>query len=290
VFVKHAMDFLSQFETPAYLVGRDGVKHRAQGSKGVNLKMARENAMTAKQLAPALLEPYRRLSTCLVASAIETFDLRLRNTGFTDARVRCVFPDLPPVVGYAATARVRSSDPPMEGHSYYFRTEWWNEILRTPPPRVIIVEDLDNPPGRGAFVGEVHASILQALRSVALVTNGSVRDIPGIKATGFQLFAGNIAVSHAFAHVFDFGGTVEVAGLKINPGDLIHADMHGVQTIPFEIAAKVPDKVEEIKKRREYYIGLCRSADFSLESLRGAMETQGEKMAEYPAEAQEKKP
>jgi 4-hydroxy-4-methyl-2-oxoglutarate aldolase len=242
--------------------------------------MAKENTRTAKQLAPALLEPYRRLSTCLVASAIETFDVRLRNTGFADARLHCVFPDLPPVVGYAATARIRSSDPPMQGRSYYFRTEWWNEILLTPPPRIIVVEDLDNPPGRGAFVGEVHASILQALRSVALVTNGSVRDLPGLKATGFQLFAGNIAVSHAFAHVFDFGGTVEVAGLKINPGDLIHADMHGVQTIPFEIAEKIPGKVEEIKKRREYYIGLCRSADFSLDGLREAMETQGEKMPE----------
>jgi 4-hydroxy-4-methyl-2-oxoglutarate aldolase len=236
--------------------------------------------MTAKQLAPALLETYRRLSTCLVASAIETFDVRLRNTGYTDARAHCVFPDFPPVVGYAATARIRTSDPPMKGHSYYFRTEWWNEILRTPPPRVIVVEDLDNPPGRGAFVGEVHASILQALGSVALVTNGSVRDVQRIKATGFQLFAGNIAVSHAFAHVFDFGGTVEVAGLRINPGDLIHGDTHGVQTIPFEIAEKVPGKVEEIKKRREYYIGLCRSGEFSLESLRGAMETHGETTAE----------
>ena len=187
-----------------------------------------------------------------------------------------MFPDSPPVVGYAATARIRTSDPPMEGHNYYFRTEWWNEILRIPAPRVIVVEDLDRPPGLGAFVGEVHANILQALGSVALVTNGSVRDLPEVKATGFQLFAGNVSVSHAYAHVFDFGGTVKVGGLKVSPGDLIHADRHGAQTVPLEVAAHVPAAASEILKRREYFIGLCRSADFSLESLRGAMQEQGE--------------
>lgn len=233
--------------------------------------------MTMKQLAPALLEPYRRLSTCVVASAIEMFRMRLPNSGFADSRVRCMFPDSSPVIGYAATARIRTSDPPMEGHSYYFRTEWWNEILRVPAPRVIVVEDLDDPPGLGAFVGEVHASILQALGSVALVTNGSVRDIPAIKKSGFQLFAGNVAVSHAYAHVFDFGGPVKVGGLKIDPGDLVHADLHGVQTIPLEVAAKVPDTAEEIRERRQFFIKLCRSRDFSLESLRAAMEQQGEK-------------
>ena len=240
-------------------------------------KSATENAMNVKQLAPALLEPYRRLSTCVVASAIETFRVRLPNAGFADSRVRCMFPEYPPVVGYAATARIRTSNPPMQGPSYYFRTEWWNEILRVPAPRIIVVEDLDNPPGLGAFVGEVHASILQALGGVALVTNGSVRDLPEVKAMGFRLFAGNIAVSHAYAHVFDFGGTVQIGGLKINPGDLVHADLHGVQTVPIEIAAEVPKKVGDIQELRQHFIGLCRSADFSLDSLRGAMEPQGEK-------------
>jgi 4-hydroxy-4-methyl-2-oxoglutarate aldolase len=233
--------------------------------------------MTMKQLAPALLEPYRRLSTCLVASAIETFRVRLPNTGFADSRVRSIFPNNPPVVGYAATARIRTSNPPMEGHSYYFRTEWWNEILKVPAPRVIVIEDLDDPAGLGSFVGAVHASILRALGGVALVTNGSVRDIPEISTSGLQFFAGNIAVSHAYAHVSDFGTTAQVGGLKINPGDLVHADLHGVQTIPLEIAEQVPDKVKEIQERRQYFMKLCCSAGFSLEKLKEAMEQEGEK-------------
>jgi 4-hydroxy-4-methyl-2-oxoglutarate aldolase len=232
--------------------------------------------MNASKLTPAQLEQLRRLSTCVVASAIETFRVRLPNTGFADSSIRSVFPDSPSVVGYAATARIRTSDPPMEGRSYYFRTEWWNEILEIRAPRIVVVEDLDTPPGLGAFVGEVHANILQALGGVALVTNGSVRDLPEIKATGFQLFAGSVSVSHAYAHVFDFGGTVKVGGLKICPGDLIHADRHGVQTIPSDLAAKIPAVAKEILKRRQYFIRLCQSPEFSFESLRAAMQEQGE--------------
>jgi regulator of RNase E activity RraA len=227
--------------------------------------------MTANRLPPALLEQIGRLSACVVASAIETFDVRLRNAGFTDSSVRCIFEDLPPIVGYAVTARIRTSDPPMEGHSYYDRTDWWNHILTMPAPRIVVIEDTDNPPGLGAFVGEVHANILLALGCVGLVTNGAVRDLPGVRSSGFQVFARNVSVSHAYAHVFDFGGTVNVGHLKISPGDLIHADRHGVQTIPPEIAARVPIAAQSIQELRQRLIELCQSPNFSLEELREAI-------------------
>jgi 4-hydroxy-4-methyl-2-oxoglutarate aldolase len=224
--------------------------------------------MTANRLPPALLEQIGQLSTCMVASTIETFGVRLRNAGFTDSGVRSIFKDFPPMVGYAATARIRTTDPPMEGHSYYDRTDWWNHILTIPSPRVVVIEDMDSPPGLGAFVGEVHANILLALGCVGMVTNGAVRDVPEVRSAGFQMFARNVSVSHAYAHVFDFGGTVEVGHLKVRPGDLMHADRHGVQTIPTEIAGQIPLAAQKIQELRRRLIGLCRSADFSLEKLR----------------------
>jgi 4-hydroxy-4-methyl-2-oxoglutarate aldolase len=220
------------------------------------------------------MEQFRRLTTCVVASAIETFRVRLSNTGFARSSIRCIFKDQPAMAGYAATARMRSSNPRMESgkaYDYYDRTDWWNEILTIPAPRVVVIEDVDDPPGLGAFVGEVHANILLALGCVGIVTNGAVRDLPDIRPTEFQLFAGNVSVSHAYAHVFDFGGTVEVGGLKVQPGDLIHGDCHGVQTIPLEIADKVLAVAREIQQRRQDLVGLRRSSGFTLEKLRQAI-------------------
>jgi 4-hydroxy-4-methyl-2-oxoglutarate aldolase len=227
------------------------------------------HTVKANRLTPAQLDELRQFSTCVTASAIEKFAVRLCNAGFADSRIRCQFPDLPPVLGYAATARIRSEDPPMggEGYFYYGRPEWWKYILTIPSPRVVVIEDIDEHPGLGAFVGAVHAHILAALGCIATVTNGAVRDIPDIRPTGFQLFASNVAVSHAYAHLFDFGSKVRVGGLDIAPGDLVHGDLHGVQTIPLEVAAKVPAAAREILERRKRLMDLCRSGSFSLEKL-----------------------
>jgi 4-hydroxy-4-methyl-2-oxoglutarate aldolase len=224
--------------------------------------------MKADTLPAALLEKLQALDGCTVANAIETFDVRLRNIGFANSSVRCMFHDLPPMVGYAATARIRTSEPPMEGHSYHERTDWWDHILGIPQPRIVVVQDIDNHPGRGSFVGEVHANIFLALGCAGLATNGAVRDLPPVRASKFPLFAGCVSVSHAYAHIFDFGGVVEIGGLKIQPGDLIHGDPHGVQTVPRDIADKIPAVAKQLLEKEQQLIALCRSLDFTIEKLR----------------------
>ena len=228
--------------------------------------------MKTESFSAALLDELSRLSTCVVDSAIETFGVRLRNTGFADSSIRCIFGDCSPVAGYAATARIHVSEPPLQGHSYYDRGDWWNYLKTMPGPWVAVIQDIDHRPGLGAFIGEVHANILAALGCVAVATNGAVRDIQQIKRTGLQIFAGNVSVSHSYAHVFDFGGVVEVGGLTVNPGDLLHGDAHGVQTIPPEIAEQVPAKAREILECRKRVVETCKSRNFSLEQLRCAIE------------------
>ena len=228
--------------------------------------------MSMEPLSPTLLDQLRKLNTCIVSNAIETFDSRLRNTGFTNSSVRCIFPELPTLVGYATTVRIRTADPPMEGHTYYARPDWWRYLQTIPEPRVVVIQDLDNRPGLGAFVGEIHANILMALGCAGIVTNGAVRGLPAIQAARFQMFAGNVSVSHAYAHVFDFGGTVEVGGMNVQPGDLIQGDLHGVQTIPREIADRIPAAANDILRKRQALIELCRSKGVTVEKLREAVE------------------
>ena len=224
--------------------------------------------MTSNHIEPATLEELRQLDSCSVANAIEKFGVRLRNSGFTDSSVRCIFEDFPPLVGYAATVRVRTSDPPMEGDSYYYRLDWLDNLLSVPPPRVLVIQDLDRHPGLGSFIGDVHANILRALGCVGVVTNGAVRNVEAARALKFQMFAGNLSVSHAFAHLFDFGGPIEIGHMPVRPGDLLHGDQHGVQTIPIEIAQKIPAVAQRMCGEEREIIKFCQSGGFTLEKLR----------------------
>ncbi len=172
------------------------------------------------------------------------------------------------MVGYAATARLRSGDPPVAGRTYQDRSDWWKSILQVPAPRIIVLEDMDQTPGLGAFVGDVHAAILRALGCVGYVTNGAVRELPGVRAQGLQMFAGNLAVSHAYAHIFDVGSPVKVGGLQVMPGDLLHGDRHGLLNVPPEIAADIPAAAEKLERAEKAVIDFCRSNEFSVDKLR----------------------
>jgi regulator of RNase E activity RraA len=228
--------------------------------------------MTSIHLEPAALEELRQSDSCSVANAIETFGVRLRNAGFADSSVHCIFEDFPPLVGYAATIRVRTSDPPMGGDSYYYRLDWLEHLLSVPAPRVLVVQDMDQRPGLGSFVGDVHANILRALGCDGVVTNGAVRNVEAARALKLQMFAGNLSLSHAFAHLFDFGGVVEVGQMQVRPGDLLHGDRHGVQTVPIEIAQKIPPVVRRMNREEREIIEFCQSAAFTPEKLRSAVD------------------
>lgn len=218
------------------------------------------------------LEILRRLDACTLANAIETFRKRLRNDGFVDHTVRCMFPHLPSMIGYAATIKVRGSSPAFAGPEYVGSTDWWDYVESLPTPRVAVVQDASERPGVGSLIGGVHANILRALNCAGVVTNGVVRNMPAAEKIGFQLFAGGVSVSHAYVHIIEFGKPVKIGGLEIQSGDLLHGDLHGVQSVPLDIAAQIPLAAAHIIARDQELISLCQSKDFSLEKLRAAID------------------
>ncbi len=212
-------------------------------------------------------EKIRQLDTCTVSNAIERLKVRLRNEGFIYGAIHCQFPSFEPMLGYAVTARAQASSAPMTGRCYYDRMDWWEYLLTIPEPRVMILQDVDHHPGVGAFVGEIHAEIGLALGCTGCVTNGAVRDLPAVEKTGFHLFAGSVAVSHAYAHIVDFGEPVTIGGLKIHPGDLVHGDRHGVHMIPLEIAHEIPKIAASLLAEERDLIELCRDPGFTVAKL-----------------------
>ena len=214
-----------------------------------------------------MIDALRKISSPSIANAIETFNVRPRNQGFMSSEIRCLFPELGPLVGHAVTAVIRAEPQPLEGHrSSTFG--WWDYVLSIPAPRVIVVHDLDEPRGQGAQWGEVQANIHKALGAVGTITDGSVRDLDEVRALGFQFAAAHVSVSHAYVHMVDFGLPVKVGGLWVKPGDLVHADQHGVVSIPKEIAGQVAEAVAKVEADERKIIGVCQSRDFSADKLK----------------------
>jgi len=222
--------------------------------------------MSSDPLGPGTLEGLRRLSSPTVANAIETFNCRPRSEGFMRAEIRCMFPELPPLVGYAATARIMASRPPAEG-TRISPERWWDYLLSLPAPRIVVLQDLDHP-SLGAFWGEVQANIHRALGCIGAITDGGVRDLVEVAALDFAFFAALVQVSHAYVHLVDFGGPVNVGGLLVRPGDLLHGDRHGVVQIPLDLAAKIPEAAAAVERQEREIIAACQAPDFTPEQLK----------------------
>ncbi len=217
-------------------------------------------------LSPEVLARLRTFSSPTIANAIETFNVRPRTAGFMSSRIRCVFPELGPMVGYAVTATCRAAvEPPRDAGTR--RIEMWRALEEIPAPRVVVIQDLDDPPGIGAYWGEVQSNLHRALGCVGAVTNGGVRDLDEVRALGFHFFAGCLSVSHAYVHVVDFGRPVEVGGLTVRPGDLLHGDQHGVITIPLEIAERIQDGVAKVDHMGRQLITYSQSPEFTRQGL-----------------------
>ncbi|MEX2160112.1 MAG: RraA family protein [Dehalococcoidia bacterium] len=211
------------------------------------------------------LEALGKITTPTIANAIETFDVRDRSAGFMDASVRCMFPELGTMVGYAVTAKISARE-----RSDKALPPWamWEEMAKVPGPRIVVIEDLDYPHSIGSFWGEVNGSIYKGLGGVGVVTNGGVRDLPEVRATGFHFFASCVLVSHAHVHLVEVGTPVSIGGLTVAPGDLLHGDEHGVTSIPIEIAREIPAAAERVEAYERRIIDFARSSGVSVDGLR----------------------
>jgi 4-hydroxy-4-methyl-2-oxoglutarate aldolase len=228
--------------------------------------------MTTPLLSADQLEALRRYNTPTISNAIEIFNIRKRHLGFLPHSIRCLFPDLGPIVGYAVTSQTKASY--SEESSPDIIADYFRYVAAQPGPKIAVGQDLDDPPGLGAQFGEVTAAIHKKLGCVGHITDGCPRDLDEVRALGFQLFGLNPCVSHAYVRLVDFGKPVKLAGVEVMPGELIHADKHGVCLIPLDIAHKLLDACAEVETLERPLLEHCRSEAFDLEEyirLRAAM-------------------
>lgn len=187
------------------------------------------------------LAKLKTFDTPTICNVIELFDIRPRNTGFMDGRIQACFPEMAPVVGFAATATFRSAAPPPPGMDVYDTIE--EQVARFAElsgPAVVVFQDLDDPAAAATF-GEIMCTTYQAFGSVGLITSGAGRDLEQVRRIGYPVFTGETICAHGYCHTMDVHRPVRVGGVMVFPDDLLHADLNGVTTIPKEIAAQVAE-------------------------------------------------
>jgi regulator of RNase E activity RraA len=223
------------------------------------------------KLTNALRSALQSLDTPTVCNALELLVPARRGYGFTVQPLVCIRPHLKPMVGAARTATIRSAHPSdLTGEEARALSDaYYSYIDAGPKPCVVVIQDIDESCGYGAFWGEVNSAIHMGLGCVGLITDGGVRDIPDV-AEGFQMLAGRVIPSHAFVHVVDFARPLTVAGMQVRDGDLIHADRHGAVVVPHDVASDVKAAAQRIQARERVIIDAARQSGFNIEKLRAA--------------------
>jgi 4-hydroxy-4-methyl-2-oxoglutarate aldolase len=180
----------------------------------------------------------RKFDTPTVCNVLELLDIRPRTDGYTDRRLSACFPHLPPMLGYAVTATFRSAAHPRGGDVYAGLEKQIRLLESSPGPKVVVFQDLDDPPASATF-GEIMCTTYRAFGCVGLITSGAGRDLDQVQALGFPCFTTGTIASHGYCQIVELNVPVRVAGLWINPGDLLHGDRNGVATIPEDLAERV---------------------------------------------------
>lgn len=197
--------------------------------------------------------------TPTVCNALDLLRHDRSGVSFTTRGLVWARPEEPPMVGRAVTARVRADAPPgwdaAEGARR--RRAYWEHLRTAPAPALLVAQDISAEIGFGGIWGDVNAAIHLSLGMRGVVTDGAVRDLPLLPA-GFGLLAGTVTPSHGHGHVLDWGGTVTVAGMRVAPGDIVHADRHGAVAFAPALLPELPDAARRVQRREALILAAAR--------------------------------
>ena len=219
-------------------------------------------------ISETVLKALQAVDTPTICNAIEAVEGKRRSTGFTRTPVICADPALPAMVGFVKTAQIRADQPSLEtpGVLRERRLNYYRYVADGTYPRIIVIGDCGQIKGLGAFWGEVNVALHKGLGLQGVITDGAIRDLGAIDP-GFQLLAGSIGPSHAFVHVTAFDVAVNVFGLALNPGDLVHADRHGAVLIEPGMELELPAAIDLVTRKEQPLLKAARAPGFDIAKL-----------------------
>ncbi len=222
----------------------------------------------SRKVTPETLDALRKVDSATVSNAIEPLGVRARTEGYTPWELKCQFPDLGPMVGYAVTVTAKSTEPGPRDRTKMF--ELFDTIAAFDGPVVVVYQNVGVDVSRSCFVGDNMCSVFNKVGAVGVVTDGGFRDPTGIRkyAPGFQIFSPGLVVSHGNGIHVDINVPVSIFGLEIMPGDLLHGDENGLVKVPIDVADSVLDEVKKVVDSEGARLDYTQTDDFTLEGLK----------------------
>jgi 4-hydroxy-4-methyl-2-oxoglutarate aldolase len=189
---------------------------------------------------------------------------------YTDASIRCMYPDLGPVCGYSATALYSDKRPESRSIDRWTLPEHLNS---TPKPAILVAKQtysagLEN---RSGLFGGVLTAQFKALGVVGVLTDGAIRDLEEIREQKVQYLATGLTSGHGDLQLCAAGLHLKVAGMAVEPGEIIHMDQCGAVKFPVKYLPKVLEYVTELLKREENDKLFFQNPGFSLKNWKDSV-------------------
>ncbi len=221
---------------------------------------------TPPPLTPDQLTTLKLIDTPTICNAIESFKIRGRVEGFCGMDIRCLSPDLGVMVGYAVTLTVDSTTPNASSDSRIWH-QWMAAMAASPQPVVLVLQDVGPQPRKSAHFGEVMGTLARRLGTVGVVSNGGLRDLNEVRHLGLHYFGPGLVPSHGQPRLLSVNQAVEIDGVAINPGDLLHGDVNGLTMVPAALAGQVAVAADAVRAEEAELLAYIQSPAFSIDGF-----------------------
>ncbi len=213
------------------------------------------------------IDRFKTVDTPTLANAIEILRVRPHREGFAPLAIRALFPEFGRMCGYAVTAQVETVTE-SEGFDLNHFIELYRLVEAAPKPAVIVLQEIGGFADYATHCGEVMATFFTRLGAIGLVSDCGVRDLPEVRALGFHYFARGSVASHANFHIVRAGVAVQIQGMVVRPGEILHGDQNGIITVPAGRDEEILDAVDQVRSRELKLMNFVRGAEFSLDGFR----------------------
>ncbi len=196
-----------------------------------------------------IMEELKKIDTPTITNAVATYPGDQENClglydpwacdWYTDQTLRCMYPEIGPVVGYAVTCVYGMPDATYQRrHNIVDVAE---AIAASPKPVILAVkqnfpEKIKN---KNGLLGGNMMTTFQTAGAVGVLTDGPSRDVDEIRPFGIQYMLTGVTAGHGTFALQAVNVPVEICGMAVQTGDIIHMDENGAVKFPREYLEEV---------------------------------------------------